>query len=355
MRFIISIVFTFLFAFAYTQGDTTFSERIKIIDAITVSFQSKTVYDHHNNYLLDFHVDSFGCYALLKNNNRYLLSQLDNRFQMRSTLSLPFKPLRLHRNCMQELYVIAKDSVYKVEEQLEEIEIYEPDHLDFYVGYFINCQLETRGHLVYKELFKSNKVARFYNIDKRDSQRQTFYHAYDPRNVELANEWEQVLRQDGIDPNANGQQLDIALILMKPEVFDRFTFYENIISQEVYNPIFSEDSTLLLFNQSNDSIIRFDTTHFEIKQQLPYSFHKIDGWKKQIFKDPVTQNYYTLFQRDGALYVASLARENFEILRSRKIDSDIMTKRFMVYDGFLYYDTKETMDSSFNKLMRQRL
>jgi len=342
-------------SYSFGQEDTSFAEKIKVIDAVNVTAGVTKIFDKQNLYLIDFHIDSIGNYVLLKRNNLYLLSRLDYLFEMESTVLLPFKPIGLHRNCMDELYILAKDSVYKVAELDSEIDLYEgSDHL-FYETYFLNCQVETTNHLVYKRLLRSNQVAAFYSVDRKSSEKRPFYYAYDSVLVRNAREWDRVLRADGINPAANGRQLDIAKILLSKPTFQRFTYYENVVSKEGYSPIFESDSSILLFNHFIDSLIIFNPETFEIEESKTISYHKIKGWQKQLLLDPETGIFHTIYLDGGALYISTLSKEDFSIVRSKRIPSDIMTKRLMVYDGYLYYDSKDSFESSFNQLQRVKL
>lgn len=338
----------------FSQEDSVFMKNIKVLDEISVSGISTTIFDEQNLYLIDFHVDSFGTYILLKKNNFYLLSRLDISFKMESTLLLPFKPISLHRNCLQELYIISKDSVYEVLDHAKEIEIYQPNPMSFYEEYFVNCELETSAHLVYRSYFRSNQLINFYSLDRKNSTKDPFYLAYDSTQVGVATEWEQILRADGIDPY-NDHQLDIAVRLLDREVFDRYTFFKNVISKEDYIPMFKADSSVHLFNFYNDSLISFNPETFEIDKEIPIDFQKIKGWKKQLLLDTAKNTYYTFFSNEGSLYISSLSSEDFSIVKSKKLPDTIMTKRLMVYNGFLYYDTKKNFESSFNELKRLRL
>jgi hypothetical protein len=338
----------------FAQEDSVFMKDIKMLDEISVSANAAIIFDEQNLYLIDFHVDSFGTYVLLKKNNFYLLSRLDLSFKMESTLLLPFKPIRLHRNCIQELYIISKDSVYEVTEATKEIDLYQPNTIPFYEEYFANCELETNNHLVYRSFFRSNQLINFSTLNRESSKKHPFYLAYDSTQVQVAAEWEQILRADGIDP-VNEGQLDIALLLMQPEVFQRYTYFKHVIAKEDYIPMFKTDSSIHLFNFYIDSLISFSPANFEIDEKIPVNFQKIKGWKKQLLLDPAKNTYYTIFLNEGSLYISSLSSDNFSIVKSKKLPDAIMTKRLMVYNGFLYYDSKNTFESSFNELKRLRL
>lgn len=353
MRFLLAFTALFIYTASFAQ-DTTFTDKIKVIDEVIVSLDASTIFDQENQYIIDFHIDSLGSYLLLKKKNYYILSRMDDSFKLKSNLLLHFKPIGLHRNCMSELFVISNDSVYKIEEQLADIEIYEPNPLKFYENYFQNCQLETSNHLLYKKLMESNQVHGFYTVHKEQSIQKPVYYAYDSVLVENSREWTRVLMHDGINPY-DKQQFGIAAILLEREKFQHYTYYHQIISKEEYIPVFQNDSNVFLFNHFIDSVLIFDESNYHVTSRNVISFHKIRGWQKLILMDQATHRFYTLFFNNGNLYVATLSSTDFSILYSRKVQGSILTKRFMIYNGYLYYDTKTNFDSSFNELKRQRL
>ncbi len=356
MKTFISIACVFfLVQSSFTQEDTSFQRKIQVIEEVSVNAQGQNVFDTPNIYLVDFYVGDIGKYLLLKGKGNYFISRLGDDLTPESSILLSFKPQKLIVDCLGKLQIISPDSIYQVDDSSGDVGIYAPNPISFYHDYFSNCVGETPKNLLYHFYSNSNQTITFNSIDKEKHLQKTFYRAQDTTEVLVANDWKQQIMAEAYDPVSQMGEIGISQLYANRDKFQRLMFYNFIISKPDYNPLFTINNEVFIFDHYADSLVLFDHENLTRNNALPISHHKINGWQKEILFDEVRQTFYTLFQSDGNLYISELSAEDFSIVRSHRVHLNSYPKRMMVYDGFLYYDYKTTLEDSFVKLFRQRL
>lgn len=349
------ILFLLFSNIIFAQEDSLFLKQTQDLKEVSFSAFGQIIFEAQSIYLLDFHVDETGKYLLLKGRKNYFISRLDENSAMKSNYLLNFKPNRLFRDCMGSLYVISKDSIYKVDEASEEIGIFEPNPIAFFIDNYAYCETETENHLVYKSLSNSNQVVTFNAIAKQFQIKKMFYETQDTVQVTAANDWEKNIEQDHYDFEDQMGEVGVSSLGEIRKKFQRLMFYNMIISKPDYTPLFHTKNEVYIFDHYIDSLVRFTSTDMRQNQSLPISYHKNKGWQKEILFDKATNTFYTTFYTNGKLYLSELSNTDFSIVKSIKIYHNVFNKHMMVHDGYVYYDFKKSRDAAYNKLFRQRL
>lgn len=349
------ILLMFITTHLYGQEDSLFSKEPQNIPDITVYGVGNVIYENPGIYLLDFHIDECGKYLLLKGKSNYFISKLDDNMEMKSNFLLSFKPEALYRDCMGNLQIVSKDSVYKVDEKSIEIGIFEPNSMDFFEKYYANCLGQTNEHLIYRFASNSNQVITIKAIDKKEHTQFDFYTMQDSIQVLVANDWEKQIIADRYDFANQMGEINISQVLDNRQKFQRLMFYNWVVSKMDYNPLFNVDGEIYVFDHYKDSLLRFEATDLTKKSSTPISYHKLPSWQKELLYDEATKSFYATFLNNGNLYVSELSQTDFSIIKSVKVTKNTLCKRMMVYDGYLYYDFKDSNDDTFNKLYRQRI
>lgn len=354
-NFILVISTLILTQIVFGQEDTTFLKKIQIIEEVSVNANGQSVFEVPNINLIDFYIGAQGKFLLLKGKGNYFISELADDLSLNSSLLLTFKPEKIIEDCLGNLQIISSDSIYRIDQSSLEIELYEPHPIAFYYDYFANCAGETNQNLLYYFLSNSNQTITFNSIDKELHLQKTFYEAQDTIEVLVANDWEKQIIADRYDPNSQMGEITIAQLYANRAKFQRLMFYNFVISKLDYNPLFTVNNEVYIFDHYIDTLLTFDGENLNLTNAHPIAYHKIKGWQKEILFDEVSQNFYTTFLFNGSLYISELSKSDFSIVKSVQVKRNSFPKRLMVYNGFVYYDYKTTTEDSFIKLCRQRI
>lgn len=354
-RFTITIAVCFLVNYIFGQEDSTFLKEIRNIPEVTINATGQTVFKQPNIHLLDFHIDEKGKYLLLKGKKNYFLSRLDEELKMKSTVLLSFKPERLHRDCLGDLQIISADSIYRVQEQTDEIGVYEPNSISFYRDYYADCMGETNNYLLYKFFSNANQTVTFNAIDKYDHSLRMVYRAEDTIQVLAAIDWKKQIESDAYSFNGQMQEINIAQLYASRDKFQDLMFYTFVVSKPDYIPLFVWENEICIFDHYNDVLVRFDPNRLDKPVVQPISYHKHPGWKKELLYDAATKTVYTTFSVNGHLYITELSKTDFSPVKSIQIHNNSFPARLIVHDGFLYYDYTSSFEDAYKKLFRQQL
>lgn len=353
-RFTITTCVCFLVSYTFTQEDSTFLKKIHLIPEVTINATGQTVFKQPNVHLLDFHIDKNGKFLLLKGQKKYFLSRLDENLEIESTVLLSFKPERLHRDCLGDLQIISEDSIYRVEEHTDEIGIYQPNSIAFFHDYYANCMGEVKTHLFYKFFSNSNQTVMFNAIDKNDHSQRIIYQAEDTLQVLAANDWKRQIENDGYNFTNQMQEINTIQLSASRKKFQDLMFYTFVISKPDYIPLFALENEICIFDHYNDVLVRFDSNTLEKRTAQPISYHKHQGWKRELLYDSANQTFYTTYTVNGYLYVTELS-EDFSPVKSIRVHYNSFPTRLVIHDGFLYYDYTSSFDDAYKKLFRQQL
>ena len=337
------------------QKDTTLLEKIQIIEEVSASALGQDIFMTPNIYLMDFEIGEKGKFLLLKGKKNYFISKLGEDLKIESTLLLHFKPKKLFRDCLGNLQVMSADSIYQVAEIAVEVVIYEPNSLTFYQDYYADCEGETESHLIYKFLENSNQTITYNAVSKRTDLQKSFYRTEDSVQVVAAQDAYEEVLADGYDFRSQMGEINIRQLYLSRDKFQRLQFYNFVISKPDYNPVFTVDDELYIFDHYTDSLVCFDGETMSVSTVIPIFHHKIKGWEKQILVDEMRGKFYTLYFIEGDLYISELSGEDFSIVKSSKVRYNSHPERLIVYDGFLYYAYKNSVGAPFRRLFRQRL
>ncbi|MBX2950597.1 MAG: hypothetical protein KF704_15050 [Crocinitomicaceae bacterium] len=354
-RFTITIVVCLLTNYTFTQEDSTFLKEIRYIPEVTINATGQTVFKQPNIHLLDFHVDEKGTFLLLKGQKKYFLSRLDAALEMESTVLLSFKPERLHRDCLGDLQIISADSIYRVDEHADGIGVYEPNPISFFYDYYANCLGETKNHLFYKFFSNSNQTVIFNAIDKQNHSPTIVYRAEDSIQVLVADDWRKQIQQDGYSFNAQMQEINTVQLSASRDKFQDLMFYTFVISRPDYIPLFTRENEVCIFDHYNDLLVHFNSNALDKPVTQPISYHKQQGWRKELLYDGATETFYTTFSVNGHLYVTELSKTDFSPVKSIRVHYNSFPNRLMIHGGFLYYDYTSSFEDSYKKLFRQQL
>lgn len=339
----------------FGQEDTTFLKKIQLIDEVTVNANGQIVFDTPNINLIDFYVGEQGKYLILKGKGNYFLSKLADDLSLNYSLLLTFKPEKLIEDCTGNLQILSADSIYKIDVPSQEVQIYEPQSMAFYHDYFSNCVGETNENLLYNFLSNSNQTVTFNSIDKALHVQKTFYQAQDSNQVLVAKDCQQELFADNYDFRNQMQEINISQLHASRAQFQRLMFYNFVVSKPDYNPLFTLNNDVYIFDHYSDSLMIFNGNSLSLKNAIPIAYHKMKNWKKELLLDEASQTFYTTFLFNGNLYISELSSTDFSIVKSMKVKRNSFPNRLMVYEGFLYYDYTNSSEDSFVKLFRQRL
>lgn len=350
------IVF-FLSFISFGQIDSSNLEKrpIQNFEEIVISSNYKQiVFEDSKHYIVDFEVNHHGHFLLLKKLRNYQLCRLDELLTTQLTLNLNFKPTSFHMDCMGNLHVLSKDSMYQINTLNDELSIYEVNSIQLYEDFYKNCTGKS-GRDVYMESdadFGHTKI--FYTLNEASTQPNVIYEIQDSvaakdahtENMEInANTYLEKRRTDEITINELGETKDHA---------ERIFFFQQVLTQTDYNPMFVQHDTSYIFDHTNGYAVQLGQSG-DVQNKTEITYHQDKDWTTKNLQDVHRKTFYAVFEEKGIQYLYELSPDDFQLGRKIEITEHSYPKKLIIYDGYVYYTYKENYGANLNKLYRQRL
>lgn len=336
-----------------------------------------TVYKDRHYSVLDYELRSDGIVLLIY---RYTLNRSEilfkdyNNNDIASIKTLPGKPLRLFKDCLDELHLFTKNKSYQIYFGEEKLKLYPAVDLTEFVQTMQYCELLHHGKLYYHEQGYLDLINIYYSIDTNNLERLNFHTvldqdkldflAYNPENYALLNSSFGPSLSDLQGLASDGEILSQIRNMEVELRFNQMAYFPAI-----YAPMFKLGDSIIIFNHPNSTIEFFNKSDSLIKstsityhqtankdfQNLISSIARINKWQEEIYVDQSTKKAYTSFiNLNGTKVIKEINLQTGQLIRFIKIPFPYVAK-IQFHNGFMYYIYKGWGENQKKKLFRQQL
>jgi hypothetical protein len=297
--------------------------------------------------VLDYHVGQ-GLIFLLVYKFRRARSELICQTLSGDTLLAPcpihFKPTGLYHDCLGNLHVLSKDSIYQVYLGNEIISlIYEYD-IERFESSLVNCMIATEDAMYFRKQSPDRLSVDFLKVDRHSRQRQLFASTKD----EVMGK---VLREN---PS------DYAYLISDRIPDGRENLVEYIwVRKILYKPnrsmMHRMGDSLFVFNLSDTTVEVYDLQGQLIDMISLADVGKIEGtWTLDVYIDPATRQAYTSGIKNGIVTLYQIDLDRGELHR---VMSTVHTfpEKLSIYNQNLFYLYDLPGEADNKQLLRQRL
>ncbi len=307
-----------------------------------------------NVNVLDFEFFSDNVLLMLNENKKYKLKLVDKDDQTLHEFLLSTKPIRFFKDCFNQTHVISNDSASQIIILNGEIQLYKAIAIDQIKRLLEPCVASTNDALVFKALSRFKQAVIYFSINKM-SKVSTLIHSCNDVEAEavvqdfyLENTSAMMVARHTMGENSVSEQK------FARDVEENLMFYEQILDKEIYNPLFSINDSLVIFDHVNDSVFVYDENGNSFNNSFIH-YRKENDWKKMLLMDGQTNKIFVVYEQDGIYSFANINVYTGLIGHKHKLIKHIFPENIKLYGGFAYYLTRQTNERGNNYLFRQRI
>jgi hypothetical protein len=133
-------------------------------------------------------------------------------------------------------------------------------------------------------------------------------------------------------------------------------FTQSIYYKELYAPLFFRNDTVFVFDYYKDFLFLFDEKGEKLDSlAIHHHYHaKQTGWKKKLVQDPITGNFYAIFEKDGFTYIGSIDAKTGIIREKVRLHFKYVDK-LKIHNNFVYYVYRPFESNQKKYLYKERL
>jgi len=336
-----------------------------------------TVYRDRHYSVLDYELLSDGIVLLIY---RYTLNRSEILFKdyngnnIASINTLPGKPLRLFKDCLDKLHLFTKNKSYQIYFGKEKPELHPAVDLSEFIQTMQYCELLHNGKLYYHEQGYLDLINIYYSIDTNNLERINFHTVLDQEKLDflMYNPENLALLNSNFGPSLSDLQGlssdgDILSQIRNMEVELRFN--QMAYFPTIYAPMFKLGDSIIIFNYPNSKIEFFNESdsligstniayhHSTNKdfQNLISSLSRTNKWQEEVYVDDSFRKAYTSYLNfNGTKTINEINLQTGQLVKSIKIPFPYVEK-IQFHNGFIYYIYKGWGENQKKKLFRQQL
>lgn len=337
----------------YSQKDTTDRDTQEIEEVIISSNPKQVVFEDSKFYILDFSVNEKGIFVLLKNLRNYFVYYLDDYMNIKARLKLDFKPQSIFIDCQNDIHILAKDFMYELGGDNEDLTITNRRTTKTYHEYYENCIAVSNQKFFVRNMENVNQTTLYYSVDKITTSYDLLYRIEDSILVlDRLGESREIKGKTHL-AQLKTAEVNAENLQSSRDQFEQENFFKFVLSKPDYHPLFVRDDTTYVFDHITGNVIQFSDSG-KLLARIPIDYHLNKDWAKSNHFDSERNNFYTVYERNGAQHFVRFQHGDFSLDRETKI-TNAYPEKMMVYDGYVYYTCKPHFDANLNKLYRHKL
>ncbi len=264
--------------------------------------------------LRDYEIDS-GLIYLLVYHTRVSKEELICRNLEGDTLAqsgiLPFTPISLFKDCLANLQVIGRDSVYQVFKRDKDLEMIDPVSLEKFKEVLLNCVASTKQVFFFKRMISLEQGVAYYGIDRISKEKKMLTAIRDESKLKQ-------LRRNPYEamqlatPMPGGRSVNKTLQFINTETlkeneklesedwgtFDEWNWVHKILYRPMKTALYVIGDFICIFDIPARELEFYDMQgNFSLMLKLNVDVIKEGKWTGDIFLDETQSKVYTTFQK----------------------------------------------------------
>ncbi len=153
--------------------------------------------------------------------------------------------------------------------------------------------------------------------------------------------------------NETGIRLRETRHIFETNEFER-RFSEMVFFAPLYVPIFTIDSSVLIYNFIEGKIEEYDQKN-RLINKASVTLHTMKGFTEEMIIDPVSEKVYVLFQYNGISTLCRINPKSGEIVEKTTIPSFPFIENIRIYDDYLFFLYKKQSHFEYKKIWRMKI
>jgi hypothetical protein len=299
----------FINHFSKAQQVIFLRTNVFLINEVTVSSGAARLFDKEPYAIIDYQVSGHKIIALgLRNYNEFkkeiLIADLNGK--IKTSQSRP-RIREIYKDCLGEVYLVDDDSAFQIHIKNNRIICEGSCPIRFFTDFIRHIDAVTETSTVVSAASQFKQFNEYYLISEPANETKRLY-SVGNRVKEEKEQINQYISKECRKTILNS----FMTALQVKETNDRlFTFelgnrYEGMVANKpVYSTLYQVDDSLLLFDFSTYSIVKF-TLDGKIAGEIPMHIVFNDDWENRMHRDPVTGRFYLEFLNGQSTYLIEI-------------------------------------------------
>lgn len=325
------------------------------LDEVTVSAEQVFwVYPRKQANVLDFILQPDNSMLICcSDENNYFVRGLNPQGEKTAESPVRRHPRKLFRDCMETTHLIYSDSMYETVILSNSIGIFQPKPTLGLFSLLESCVYKDRETLVKFNYSKQDQCIEYFAINTLTQKSELLYIGEDRKRNRQLREYARE-NSSAEDELFNTTTTEDDQLKKARARWNNQRFYDLILTQPVYIPLFELNDSLIIFDHLNDSAIVFTKTGHRIRS-FPIYYHYFKGWKNELVANLEKTKIYARYESDGLTTLREINPVNGKTEQSIRLEKHVFPEHLQIQGDFIYYIYKDYLDQSMHYIFKQHL
>lgn len=313
-------------------------------------------YQKPNTHIIDFDLMDSEILLLCREDHNYYARRLDSIQEKITDLQIKKNPQNLFKDCTGGIHLVYTDSIFELlfrgnstgilagYPYLEAMEILDP------------CVISNENNFIVKAFGPHNKLVKYTNIDRYTRKPELLYITRDAEQMRALDDY--ALANDIpvplYNPNSRYTRGPQMVILTDRQKWQNQQFYKQILSKQLYVPIFEINDSVVIFDHVTDSALVFNQNG-DFVRSFQISYHYFENWKDELIVNEEKTKIYAKYEIDGLVTLREIDPSTGKVLNATLLEKHIYPLRIQIRGDYAFYLYKHYLDNSIHYLYKQAL
>ncbi|MDF3027662.1 MAG: hypothetical protein K0S23_1969 [Fluviicola sp.] len=324
----------------------------KELEEVTISAEKVWVYPRKQANVLDFLVQpDNGILLCCSDENRYFIRSLNAKGEKTNEIPIRNHPKKLYRDCMETIHLIYSDSIYETAFIDNSIGIFQAKAVMGIFNLLKSCVYKDDKNLVKYNYSNEDQRIEYLAIDIQSKQSRTLYVGEDRTEYRQMEEYayEHYMADEKMFHSQTSEQLKITR-----GIWNEKQYYDLIVINPVYIPLFELNDSLFIFDHVNDSAVVFTRDGMRVRS-FPIVYQYFDGWKKELITNLEKTKIFARYDSEGITTLREINTTNGKTERIIQLEKHVFPEHLQIHEDFIYYIYKDYLNQSMHYIFKQRL
>lgn len=343
------------------QKDTLFLDVIlenKTTELEEVTINSSRViwaYQKPYTHIIDFALMDDEILLLCQEDHKYFLRRLDSLSKKITDLQIKKNPQNLFEDCTGGTHLAYTDSLFEFKFWGNSIVMVAGYPYVQAMDILSPCVISSENNFIVKRLGPHNKLVEYTKIDRSTKSPELLYMTTDRNQMRALDDYAKA--NDIPVPlfNPNFKYRDpLSGALTDRQKWQNQQFYRQILSKELYTPIFEINDSVVIFDHLTDSALVFNSNGNFVRS-FQISYHYFENWKNELIANEEKTKVYAKYEIDGLVTLRQIDPSTGKVLNTTLLEKHIYPMRIQIRGNYAFYLYKHYLDNSIHYLYKQAL
>lgn len=325
----------------------------KELEEVTVSAEKIFwVYPRKQANVLDFILQpDNGILLCCSDENRYFMRSLNAEGEKTNETPIRSHPKKLYRDCMKTIHLVYSDSIYETALVDNSIGIFQAKAKRGIFDLLQSCVYKDDHNLMKYNYSNEGQRIEYLTIDIKSKAAKTLYVGEDRTEYRQMEEYkyEHYMADEKMFHSQTSEELKTTR-----KIWNSKQFYDLIVINPIYIPMFELNDSLFIFDHVNDSAVVF-TREGQRVRSFPIFYHYFEGWKNELITNLEKTRVYARFEAEGITTLKEINLVNGKTESIIQLEKHTFPENIQIHGDFIYYLYKDYLNQSMHYLYKQPL